>query len=189
MRLVTINGPLGSGKSWTANKLEGFLSASSYTRVERVSFQDPLRIATMALLGVTGMDYDQFKISNFLGLTGRAWMIKISEELAKPIDPNFFSKVMLSQLLIRANDQKHFVPLFVADSNGFEVEIDFLRGREEIDLLTCCIEPPGSPPRGELWTPGDSRVNLAHKCAIVAKDSNELYGKLIAALERRGWIR
>lgn len=187
LNLVTINGPLGVGKSWTAERLEAI---HSHICIHRISFQDCLRKASMALLGVdpNHISYDVFKKAEYLGKTGRQWMIDMSEGFAKSHDPLFFSKIMHQTMrtsLLTPN-RKH---LFVADSNGFESELDYFKVQEDVNLLACSIEPlEYREHRGEPWVEGDSRFNLAHKCTLVAEDSTEMLGKLNAALQRRGWV-
>lgn len=187
MKLVTINGPLGVGKSWTADRVTELLRGRPVV-IHRVSFQDPLREAAMALLGVNPahVSYDDFKRAEFMGASGRSWMIRLSEDFAKKFDPEFFSKVMHQKMLLTPQpaNKKH---IFIADSNGFESELDYFRVQTDIDLLPCSIEPEGSAPRGEPWIPGDSRFNLAHKCNLVHEDSTTMAHAILSALERRGW--
>lgn len=188
MKLVTINGPLGVGKSWTADRVTELLKGRPVA-VHRVSFQDPLRKAAMALLGVNPelVSYDDFKKTEYLGKSGRRWMIDMSEEFAKSHDEEFFSKIMHQTMRFthRPYGKKH---IFIADSNGFESELAYFRVQLDIDLLACSIEPPGSAERGEPWIPGDSRYNLAHKCTLVHEDSTTMAHAILNALERRGWV-
>lgn len=184
MRIVTFNGPLGCGKSWVCDRLEERFAGSGI-QTRRVSFQDPLRIATMALLGATGMNYDVFKKHIFMGLTGRQWMINMSEKFAKNYEPNFF-KIRLIEEMEKFHEHR---TLFLADSLGFPEELDYLRSRMDIDVLACCIEPVDSPVRGHPWMEGDSRFNLAHKCGIVAPNSTSMLPAVLEALSRRGWSK
>jgi len=196
IRIVTFNGPMKCGKSWVCDRLpERFPN----TRFERVSFQDALARGTLALLGLSpaiyGTDaYAEFKETQYYGRTGREWMIFFSEsaKVGNPtIDmadehPNIWTDVMLDSIR-----RQHFThrsgTVYLADSNGFGDELDYLRGREDVDVLACSIEPPDSPVRGSTY-PNDSRFNLAHKCAVVAEDSNLLLDRVSAALQRRNWV-
>lgn len=185
MKLVTINGPLGIGKTWTVKRVSELVPHVVFVRI---SWQDPLILATQSLLGVTGMDYDKFKVADFHGLTGRQWMIKMSEDFAKIHGGlTFFSKVMHERML-KTPQVPHKKSIFIADSNGFDHEIDYFKTRADIDLLPCSIEPPDlKDRRGQTWIDTDSRFNLAHKCAIVTEDSTTMAHSIVAALERRGW--
>ena len=88
--------------------------------------------------------------------------------------------------VICVTGKKH---VFIADSNGFENELDYFRVQEDVNLLACSIEPLHlRDRRGLPWIEGDSRFNLAAKCTLVAEDSTEMLGKLGAALNRRGWV-
>ena len=144
----------------------------------------------MTLLGVPNADYDEFKKTIYYGLTGRQWMIKCSEEFMKPIDETIFSKILYQHMediiLISPIGTR---TLFVADSWGFESEGMFFRTRQDVDVLACCIEPPGMEVRrGQPWVVDDSRYNLANQCSVIAPDSTSMLQQLIAALNRRGWI-
>lgn len=185
MKLVTLNGPLGIGKSWTANRVTELLP---HVMVFRVSFQDSLRKAAMALVEVSEaqVPYSVFKDTDYYGLTGRQWMINMSENFAKKHDPLFFSRVM-HQTMRTQPQPMHKKAIFIADSNGFESEIDYFRVQTDIDLLACSIEPPDSAPRGTPWIEGDSRFNLAHKCGLVREDSTQMAHAIIKSLENRGW--
>ena len=187
MNLVTLNGPLGCGKTWTADRVA---AVNPDVLFHRVSWQDCLRRAAMALLGVKEIQvsYDLFKKTDYYGKTGRQWMIDLSEGFAKQHDPLFFSKVMHDTMrnVICVPNKKH---VFIADSNGFENELDYFRVQEDVNLLACSIEPLHlQDRRGLPWIDGDSRFNLAAKCTLVAEDSTEMLGKLNAALQRRNWI-
>lgn len=186
LNLVTLNGPLGCGKTWTVERI---VAMNPDVLFHRVSWQDCLRKAAMALLGVPiHFSYDVFKKTDYYGKTGRQWMIDMSEGFAKQHDPLFFSKVMHDTIrnVIRVPRKKH---VFIADSNGFENELDYFRVQEDVSLLACSIEPLHlQDRRGLPWIESDSRFNLAHKCTLVAEDSTEMLGKLNAALQRRGWI-
>lgn len=190
IRFVAINGPLGVGKSWVASNLEKGVAASSRTRIFRVSFQDVLRKGAMNLLGVPNADYDVFKKTLYYGKTGRQWMIDLSESFMKPHRETIFSEILHDQM----RDHMLTVPmgtrnLFIADSWGFESEINYFRAQADVDTLTCAIEPPGMDTlRGKPWITGDSRYNLAHMASVVTPDSTKMLENLIRALHRRGWI-
>lgn len=190
IRFVAINGPLGVGKSWVANHLESRIAASSRIRIFRVSFQDVLRKAAMNLLGVPNADYDVFKKTDYYGKTGRQWMIDLSESFVKPHRETFFSEVLHDSM----RDLMLTVPmgtknLFIADSWGFESEINYFRAQLDVDTLTCAIEPPGlHERRGLPWVAGDSRYNLAAMASVIAHDSTSMLELLQRALDRRGWI-
>lgn len=190
MNLVTINGPLGCGKTWTVDRISAM---NQNVIFHRVSWQDSLKKAAMALLGVPiHFSYDLFKKTDYYGKTGRQWMIDLSEGFVKQHDPLFFSKVMHSTMQMEhANHalMTHKKHVFIADSNGFENELDYFRVQEDVNLLACSIEPLHlRERRGLPWIDGDSRFNLAAKCTLVAEDSTEMLGKLNAALQRRNWI-
>jgi hypothetical protein len=187
IRLLTLNGPLGSGKTWIRKQLTNTFVQQGL-RVEAASWQDPLRLACYALLGVSKeVSYDTFKLTEYYGRTGRQWMIAMSEDFAKQFDRDFFSRVMADKL--RMSPMPHYGKhLFIADSNGFDNELLFLRAQPDIDVVAGCICPPDSPPPGERWRPDDSRINLAHMCNQVAPSSGELLPKLMKSLHTRGWI-
>ena len=190
IKFVMINGPLGIGKSWVATNLEKHIAATSRTRIFRVSFQDALRKGVMNLLGVPNADYDAFKKADYYGLSGRQWMIKCSEEFMKTVDETIFSKILHDHM----RDLMLQVPIgtraiFVADSWGFESEGMYFRTQPDVDILTCCIEPPNMVERrGQTWIAEDSRYNLAHLCGVIATDSTTMLQQIVAALNRRGWI-
>lgn len=189
IRFVAINGPRGVGKSWVADHLEQRIAATTRVRIHRVSFQDVLRKGAMNLLGVPNADYDSFKRSTYFGKTGRQWMISLSEDFMKiQAEEQVFSMILHETM----NDIMLSVPigyknLFIADSWGFESEINYFRVQPEVDVLACSIEPPGHAHRGEPWITGDSRYNLAHMASVVAEDSTSMLEKLERALDRRGW--
>jgi len=186
IRIITLNGPLGSGKTWVKNQLVSILTAQGIP-TSSASWQDPLRKACYALLGVNAdVSYDYFKVTDYYGRTGREWMIAMSEDFAKIHDPNFFSRVLADNLRAHHGSRKH-KHIFIADSNGFDHELTFLRAQEDIDVLACGICPPDSPPPGERWRPDDSRINLSHMCAQVAPSSGDLLPKIIKSLHIRGW--
>lgn len=190
-RFVTINGPLGVGKTWVVQQL---LNHIYKILVVPVSWQDPLRKACYELCAVdSSVPYDTFKKMTYFGRTGREWMIRMSEDFAKEHSETFFSEVLAHRImnspLMGKGDFINFSSvIFVADSNGFASELMYFKAHAAFDVLACCIEPPGSPPRGELWRPDDSRYNLAHMCDIVLPDSTTAFHKLMEALTRRGWI-
>jgi hypothetical protein len=187
IRILTLNGPLGSGKTWIKKQLASTLASHSI-KMASASWQDPLRRACYALLNVSeSVDYDTFKVTDYFGRTGRQWMIAMSEDFAKQFDPLFFSRVLADTL--RSSPLPHYGRhLFIADSNGFDTELSFLRAQTDIEVLAGCICPPDSPPPGERWRPDDSRLNLSHMCAQVAPTSGELLPKLMKSLQIRGWI-
>lgn len=187
MNLVTINGPLGVGKTWTVDRLAAM---NPDVLFHRVSWQNCLRKAAMALLGVheIQVSYDVFKKTDYFGKTGRQWMIDMSEGFAKRHDELFFSKVMHQTMrdTILVPRKKH---VFIADSNGFENELAYFKVQEDVNVLACSIEPPDMKERRGLpWIDGDSRFNLAAKCSVVAPDSTEALVLITGALQRRGWI-
>ena len=186
MRLVTINGPQESGKSWVCKQLIARHDALNGPKIIPISIQGPLEAAARALVGEPTMPYDEFKKTKFFGLTGRTWMIQLSENFAKEIDPLIFAKLAVKAM--EARFQPKLRQIFVIDSNGFELELDYWRGVENIDLLATCIQPEGTVAPGQPYGGGDSRYNLSHKCGVVAADSTELLGKVEAAMRRRGWI-
>jgi hypothetical protein len=186
IKLVTFNGPIGCGKSWVCEQLQKKYAIHGILDFPRVSFQDALREATYILLGVGfEVPYDEFKKTIYHGHTGREWMIHVSER-SKELFETLFTETMLLRIKRRPNISRK--QIFLADSNGFPSELLALRSKPDVDLLSCSIEPPGSPERGELWTSGDSRYNLAHMCTLVAPDSNAMLDKVELALSRRGWI-
>lgn len=190
IKFVAINGPLGVGKSWVAKHLEQELAVTSRTRIIRVSFQDCLRKGVMALLDVPDWNYDEFKKTEFYGKTGRQWMIDASEDFMKNQDPYIFSKILHNRMVLMRDEIPHDRrALFVADSWGFDSEMDYFRAQVDVDTLACSIEPPNMVDRrGMPWIEGDSRFNLAHKSNVVASDSTNMLKQLKAALDRRGWI-
>lgn len=185
IKLVTLNGPIGSGKSWTCDRLEEVLKQAGKIPI-RTSYNDALVRGTMAILNVTGMDYAKFKVTEFDGKTGRDWLIELSETM-KIADPFYWAKLTLSSMTRSAKATQSDRVIFLCDSNGFEPEQSFMRSRENVDVLACSIEPKGTVPRGEQY-PGDSRFNLAHMCSVVAPDSTHMLQAVTASLMRRGWI-
>lgn len=196
IRFITMNGPLCVGKSWVGDQLEKYLKVNHpSTRLIRADFKDVLAAGVQRLLGVEHMDYAKFKLTEFYGLTGRQWLIRASEEMMKPVDPMIFSKILYDKMKVEFGIRKNTIAhsrqslLFYADSNGFEDELMFFRGREDLDLLACSIEPEDFiDRRGQPWIDGDSRYNLAHLCNVVAPTSTIMFENLIKALDRRNWI-
>ena len=197
IRFITMNGPLGVGKSWVGDQLEKYLKTNHpNTRLIRASFQDVLAAGVQRLLGAEHMDYAEFKLTEFYGLTGRQWLIRTSEEMMKPVDPMIFSKILYDRMKLETEQRKNVLAhgqikslLFYADSNGFEDELMFFRSRDDLDLLACSIEPADfTDRRGQPWIDGDSRYNLAHLANVVAPTSTIMLENLIKALDRRNWI-
>jgi hypothetical protein len=180
MRLITFNGPMQCGKSWVVKNLVRRFPDVNFIPV---SFQDTLAKATQTLLGVEHVPYEEFKKTQYYGRTGRQHMIDVATEKRRH-DPYFFSRVMADRM--RAHPIIARKKLFVADSNGFPDELEFMRVQMDIDLLTCSIEPPDAPERGCQY-PGDSRFNLAHMCTIIAKDSTLMLDAVSSAIMRRNW--
>lgn len=174
MRLVTLNGPIGCGKSWVVKNLR--------VRTIPMSFQDTLAKSTQVMLGVEWMDYATFKTTLFNGKTGREWMIIVATECRRH-DEYFFARVLHDRMKHQTHSTER---IFIADSNGFENELDYMRSQADVDLLACSIEPPNAPPRGAQYM-GDSRFNLAHKCTVVSPNSTLMLDALNAALIRRAW--
>lgn len=190
---VCFNGPLGAGKSWVCDRLNEHYSN---VNIVRVSWQDCLANAAMALLAVDPRltPYAVFKTTEYMGKTGRQWMIDMSENFAKQHDEYFFS-IVLAETIRRIGNRplpghsRNHKTLFVADSNGFESELDYMRSQDDINVLACSIEPPEyHGKRGLPWIAGDSRYNLAHKASVVTGDSNQMLVAAKSALERRGWV-
>jgi hypothetical protein len=191
MRLVTINGPLGVGKTWVYNRLSELLAPMGVPLVT-VNFQEPLKELTYQLLNVPShFPYDLFKNTVYHGHSGRAWMIHLSESM-KQLDPTIWVRKSVDKMIdITTNvpNNTQYARIFIADSQGFEVELDFLSRQKVVSLLSCSIEPiEYRDRRGQKYQEDDSRYNLAHLCEIVTEDSSEMYWQLKAALERRGWI-
>lgn len=189
MRFVTLNGPLGCGKSWVVKNLKERYERRGGVKFLPVSFQDTLATSTMALLGAEHMDYATFKVTEFFGVTGRQWMIN-QATAARAVDTYFFSRVTHRRMQHEFSKTSLFrKTVFIADSNGFEDELDFMRVQADVDLLACSIEPPEyRDRRGQLYQEGDSRSNLAHKCTVVQANSTLMLDALGAALERRDWV-
>ena len=180
MRLITLNGPMQCGKSWVVKNIVRQFPDVNFIPV---SFQDTLGKATQILLGVEHVPYEEFKKTEYYGRTGRQHMIDVATEKRRH-DPYFFSRVMADRM--RGHPIVARKKLFVADSNGFSDELEFMRVQVDIDLLPCSIEPSDAPLRGEQY-PGDSRFNLAHMCNVITKDSTLMLDALSAAIIRRGW--
>ncbi|QIG75251.1 hypothetical protein EVC29_022 [Rhizobium phage RHph_Y52] len=184
MRLITLNGPMQCGKSWVVRNLKERFTDVAFIPV---SFQDTLAKATQILLGVEHVPYEEFKKTVYHGRTGRQHMIDVATEKRRH-DQVFFSRVLADRM--RFVNTTSFVgrkhKLFIADSNGFPDELEFMRAQVDIDLLACSIEPADTVARGENY-PGDSRFNLAHMCSVVATNSTLMLEAVSAALLRRGW--
>ena len=186
-RIITLNGPLQCGKSWTTKQLAAAFKLAGIQPI-LLDFKDPLIDAVYALLGLPkSTDYESFKVTEYSGVSGRQWLIAMSEILAKPYGgQSFFAESLVRR--IRNTPNASAPRVVIAESNGFPIELAYLRAQEDIDLLAITIEPPDSPPPGELWTVGDSRFNLAHMANIVGRDSNEAKSKALHALQNRGWL-
>lgn len=180
MRLITLNGPMQCGKSWVVTNL---MARFADVEFKPVSFQDTLAKATQALLGVEHVPYEEFKKTDYYGRTGRQHMIDVATEKRRH-DPYFFSRVLSDRM--RRTRFTRAKQLFIADSNGFPDELEFMRVQTDIDLLPCSIEPEDAPERGAKY-PGDSRFNLAHMCSVVTVDSSLMLDAVTAAINRRGW--
>jgi len=191
IRLIAINGPWGSGKTWLSNQIIGPDGDPFFRGTPRkaVNSSDCLRKAAIALVGAPdSMPPEVFKSSMFLGLSGRNWMIDLSEKFAKNYDQDFFSRVAYERMLSEAAIRTSHQIIFTNDSVSFDNEMMYFRARSDIDMIGVSIEPPGSAPRGERWQENDSRYNLAHRCEVVAQDSSTAHKKTIEAMQRRGWI-
>lgn len=184
MRLVTINGELGSGKSWVAQQLKARHHAPGVMDITMVYIQKPLELAARILTGDERSSYDDFKKLKHFGLTGRDWMIRLSEDFCKPIDSNIFAKLLVTQMLAKQVRNRQ---IFILDSNGFPEELLYWRSRPELDVLSVSIDDHKVKP-GELYGGGDSRYNLSHMCSVVASNSTDALHFTEAALRRRNWI-
>lgn len=180
MRLITFNGPMQCGKSWVVRNLKERFSDVQFVPV---SFQDTLAKATQTLLGVEHVPYEEFKKTDYYGRTGRQHMIDVAIK-KREHDRYFFSRVLADRMRLVVPVKRK--TLFVADSNGFPDELEFMRVQRDIDLLPCSIEPDDAPERGGQY-PGDSRFNLAHMCSVVKPNSTLMLDAVSEAIIRRGW--
>lgn len=186
-KLITINGPLGVGKTWVSLRLQEYFGIQGIQFVD-VSFQKPLESLAREMVDAPkDMPYDLFKKTLFFGVSGRDWMINISEN-AKTLYAPIWVHKSFNKISKAANQER---TIFLADSQGFPIELAFLdekADRKELELMTISIEPPDKTHlRGKLWQENDSRFNLAHMTQYVAPDSNEAYWLLKNKIQERGW--
>lgn len=192
---ITINGPLGVGKTWTVNQLKAYFGPKGVGFTD-VNFQEPIRLLAYQLLDLPAhYPYDKMKAERFHGHTGREWIIMISES-AKQLNPTIWVDKALARI-----DRLDDIPLdpdrqqrmvFVADSQGFEVEMMPIQEWSQLEgnyWIPIGIEPPEfRMKRGMKWQEDDSRFNLCHMLppSNVVPDSNEAYWLLKNKLESRG---
>lgn len=181
MKMIMINGPIGSGKTWILNQLKAEHRGHS-VGIHQVSFKEPIALGTQAMLGVSHTDYDTFKITNYSGLTGREWMIRFATS-AREIDDNIFVDAALERALVTFHPNTK--QLFICDDLGFENEVDHVRAHPDVDVLVASIDDGKTLPYTQYE--GDSRYNLSPKAAIVQPNSTLLLAGIKAAISRRGW--
>lgn len=186
-RLVLINGPAGSGKSWLYQNLKIYLQKHGVL-APQVQFKGPLIKATANLLGLNPehvlFDYDKFKVTEFYGLSGRQWMIKIATA-AREQDDDIFVKQAIQDVLLKAGGAEK---IFICDDLGFENELNIPLAHPDIESLVVSIAPSNGVGPG-LQYPGDSRFNLCHRANIKGVNSDTALTLTINALIRRGWAK
>lgn len=182
MKMIMINGPIGSGKTWILNQLKAEYKGHSVGIIP-VSIKEPLVAGTMAMLGVSHEDYDTFKKTSYSGLTGREWILRFDKS-ARDIDENIFADAMLKKALIQFHPAVK--QLFICDSVGIESELDRIRAHPNVDVLVASIDDGKTLPYTQYE--GDSRYNLSPKAAIVQPNSTLLLAGIKAAIARRGWV-
>lgn len=186
-RLILINGPAGHGKTWLFSRLKEQFSAQSLL-TEHVQFKGPLIKSTAILLGINPehaqFDYDKFKTTEYFGLTGRQWMIRIATTMRDHDDDIFVKQAIDSILARKAGSPK----MFVCDDLGFENELNLPLTHLDIECLIVSINPLGNVEPGEKYH-NDSRYNLCHKANVKAYDSTTALQLTLNALIRRGWIK
>lgn len=181
MNLLLINGPLGSGKSWTTLRLQ---EAYPHVQWNQISFKGPIAIAAQTLLNANHIQYEAFKTQSFFGATGREWMILIGT-MARNQYVNIFAEIAIDKAVQMA--RSNLRQIFFCDDLGFPNELQVPRVREGVNVLAASIEPHGGVLRGEQYV-GDSRFNLAGSCNLVASESGDLLPKICKSLENRGWV-
>jgi hypothetical protein len=180
IKLITINGPLGSGKSWTADRIQDLYP---YPVTKRLGFQDKLAEIVRLMFDVPAdVKYDEFKKTEFFGITGRQWMINVSEN-AKALYAPVWVDIAVAKM------RESIGHIYIVDSQGFEAELHHLEGLPGIDLLSISIEPPGTVPRGEKYQADDSRFNCAHLTQFVAQNSDGAVRILQNEMLNRNWIQ
>lgn len=191
-RLITINGPLGVGKTWTVNRLKEYFGVQAVNFVD-VNMQEPFKKIAYDVLGIpSSFPYDQMKVTKYHGFTGREWMIKISESM-KEMHPTIWVEKSLNLITVDSCLPSNRKKIYMIDSQGFEVEmIPLVKWGElpENDLIQIGIEPPEERDRrGMKWQENDSRYNLCHLLpeTHVLPDSNEAYWFLKSEIQKRGW--
>lgn len=186
-RLILINGPAGHGKTWLYAHLAAALAKQSI-KTHQVQFKGPLIKSTAILLGLNPefvvSNYDDFKKTQYFGLTGREWMIKIATVMRSQDDNIFVTQAVNGILEKRAGSPK----IFICDDLGFENELNIPLTHPEIECLVVSINPIGNVGPGEKY-PNDSRFNLCHKANVKAYDSNTALELTTNALIRRGWMK
>ena len=192
---ITINGPLGVGKTWTVNQLKAYFGPAGVGFTD-VNFQEPIRLLAYQLLDLPlTVPYDLMKATKYMGFTGREWIIKISESMKEMVPTIWVDKSLaridrLSDIPLDPDRTKQMV--FVADSQGFEVELYPIQEwgmREGNHWISIGIEPPElRHRRGAKWQDDDSRFNLCHMLppSNVVTDSNEACWLLKDKLQRLG---
>jgi hypothetical protein len=192
---ITINGPLGVGKTWTVNQLKAYFGLAGVGFTD-VNFQEPIKLLSYQLLDIPAdFPYDLMKITKYHGFTGREWIIHISERMKDKVPTIWVDKALaridrISSLPLDQDAIKNRV--FVADSQGFEVEMTAIqtwRTAGGHTWIPIGIEPPElRHRRGAKWQDDDSRFNLCHTLPPenVVTDSNEAYWLLKNKLQELG---
>lgn len=131
--LFLLNGPPHSGKDTVADYLCELLGMDR-VRAQHCKFAEPLKAATVALLGVfngrlPGTDwgrYDPVKDEphpDCFGKTPRQVAIAVSEELCKPLwGQGFFGELAAREI----KDSLDYTDVFVFSDCGFQPEVDAL---------------------------------------------------------------
>lgn len=189
MRVIMINGPAGSGKSWISSQLKRLLNG----RYEYEAFKKPLIHGTMTMLGLDPIhvNYDVFKRTDYHGKTGREWMISLATCM-RGHDDNIYPKMLLNRMELSNWGRRAAPPIFVLDDLGFESEFQFMRVALDVQYITACISPVGDSgvelyAHGQKY-PDDSRFCLSGYAAVKGPNSSEVFESLCLAMRRRNWI-
>lgn len=184
-RVILINGAPGVGKSWVVQQLQ---------KMNRDIVAIGLNTALIETLSViTGLDlkvpevYARFKTTVFEnGLTGRDWMIMVSEG-SKEFDGYNWCKAFIRKCLALPVQR-----IIACDSLGFPNERDFFLASDDVDTLNVYIHDSDGSGGPVLEGPyrqfsGDSRFDLSRHCSIRAGNSDLALAMIQRSIINRGW--
>lgn len=203
-RIILINGPIGVGKTWLANKLrERSLEFQSdfRRRADIVGFADPIRETIRCMFPMRNLDTadewrtfkdavlieaeDRVDSNRITDFTGRDLMILIGNTL-RAHDPSHWIKVFLHH--VRMKDSKNLYGfLHICDDWGFENEFQVPSTQPDFDILSVYIGESMVTEGPLRQFDNDSRFDLSRYSHIRAPNSSVAFEKVCQAITNRGW--